>query len=342
MHLQLLQETIVALAVRTIESPSLKSNLYASADCRIKLYGSLHALITSAHHLCPPPVQYAATIFNLVQVRDSNARVREAAASYLRTIEKILHPQKETLYFSAELEEVRDALKNGQTKMIDDNDDDDDEDDEEIQLNGNDKIHMNGNEDEIHVNGGDHQTNSVEQSSPVDSTVAIAEEPATAAAAAASDYVSLDIVSETENEDENNASSLILDVVNETIDVDRLRPPHIVSSENSDQMESLEVLDDSSDDDDELTAKTAETPPAQASDEVVDITGDNVDLVRAPKRKSSSKTDDVSIVISDDEGSGAAAAAKRTKDQVEQATEDDIVNAFVASFSDELNKNWSS
>lgn len=104
--------------MKVIESPSLKSNLYASAECRVAIFGVLHALIVSSHHLCPPPVQYAATLFNVVQVRDTSPLVREWGATYLRLIEKILHPQKEMLYFMAELNDVRDALKKLQTKVI--------------------------------------------------------------------------------------------------------------------------------------------------------------------------------------------------------------------------------
>lgn len=120
--------------MKVVESPSLKSNLYASAECRIKLYGVLHALIVSSHHLCPPPVQYAATLFNVVQVRDTSPRVREWGATYLRLVEKILHPQKEMLYFMAELNDVRDALKKLQTKVVGNtiNNQDEDSNDDEV------------------------------------------------------------------------------------------------------------------------------------------------------------------------------------------------------------------
>lgn len=95
-------------------------------------------MIVSSHHLCPPPVQYAATLFNVVQVRDSSPRVREWGATYLRLVEKILHPQKEMLYFMAELNDVRDALKKLQTKVIGNSDkDEDSNDDDEVWISFN-------------------------------------------------------------------------------------------------------------------------------------------------------------------------------------------------------------
>lgn len=123
--MQLLQERIVALVVYIIQTSSLNGHLYALIDCRIKLYNVLHALITASHPLCPPPLQYAATMFSIAQVRDVNPSVRKICANHLRSIEKILHPQKEMLHFQAELHEVRDALKdlfkvNGKEDSVDD------------------------------------------------------------------------------------------------------------------------------------------------------------------------------------------------------------------------------
>lgn len=103
---KILQEEIVLLAISVVEASSLKTNLYDSADCRIALYGSLYALIESSHHLCPPPLQYAATIFNTAQCRDVNSKVRMTCGEYTRMIEKILHPQKEVLNFPFDLNEI--------------------------------------------------------------------------------------------------------------------------------------------------------------------------------------------------------------------------------------------
>lgn len=107
----MLQEKIVSLSISVVQSSNLKSTLYASADCRLDLFGALHALIVSSHYLCPPPVQYAATVFTLAKVNDSNARVRDACTSFMCSIEKILHPQKESLYFAPDPSDVRNGLK---------------------------------------------------------------------------------------------------------------------------------------------------------------------------------------------------------------------------------------
>lgn len=110
---KILQEEIVLLAISVVEATSLKANLYDSVECRIALYGVLYALIDSPHHLCPPPLQYAATILNTAHSRDINSKVRVACGEHLRMIEKILHPQKEILNFPFDVNEIREALQNG-------------------------------------------------------------------------------------------------------------------------------------------------------------------------------------------------------------------------------------
>lgn len=99
---KILQENIVSLCIETAGTVEPKSNLYHASKCRANLYFILHSLIISPHHLCPPPVQYAATVFSIVQNTDSDRNIREQCANHLRSIEKILHPQKEVFYFETE------------------------------------------------------------------------------------------------------------------------------------------------------------------------------------------------------------------------------------------------
>lgn len=108
---KVLQENIVSLAIATIEIAPMRTHLYSPSECRTNLYAVLHALVVSPHHLCPPPVQYAASVFSIGQISDPNHGVREDCATYLRSIEKILHPQKETLQFPIDANEVADAFK---------------------------------------------------------------------------------------------------------------------------------------------------------------------------------------------------------------------------------------
>lgn len=110
-HQKILQENIVGIALKTVAGQPKKSNLYYSPECRRGIYTALYALVISPHHLCPPPVQYAARVFSVAQVRDYSSSVRDQCADYLRTIEKLLHPRKEVFYFPTEASEVVDAFK---------------------------------------------------------------------------------------------------------------------------------------------------------------------------------------------------------------------------------------
>lgn len=95
---KILQENIISLSIKTASAVALKSNLYYNTECRANLYSVLYSLTISPHHLCPPPIQFASTIFSIVQNSDINIAIREECATCLRSIEKILHPQKEVFY----------------------------------------------------------------------------------------------------------------------------------------------------------------------------------------------------------------------------------------------------
>lgn len=110
--MQLLQEHIVkqSIQVATSAAPAT-TQLYGLDQCRSLLYGVLHVLVTAAHHLSPPPLQYAVKVLTIAAVRDDSPNVRKHCVQFVRSLEKILHPQKETLQFPADLAEVRDAVK---------------------------------------------------------------------------------------------------------------------------------------------------------------------------------------------------------------------------------------
>lgn len=134
LHQKILQENIVSLSLNVANAIPAKSHLYYNAECRKSLFTALCALAQSPHHLCPPPIQYAAEIFRIAQTHDASAEVRDACSGFARVVEKALHPQKEIFYFPTNPNEVADAFKknaeDARTKLrglIDDDEDDDDE-----------------------------------------------------------------------------------------------------------------------------------------------------------------------------------------------------------------------
>lgn len=109
---KLLHEHVVRLAVGVLVQPDgTVGTLYASAECRRRLYAALQALVLGAHHLCPAPVQYARWVMAAAQARDPNTEVRALCAAFGRQLERIVHPQKETLQFAVEATLQRDALR---------------------------------------------------------------------------------------------------------------------------------------------------------------------------------------------------------------------------------------
>lgn len=107
---KVLHENIVTICLTIVSSANLTGTLFDSANCRKYVYECLATLILSAHHLCPPPTQYATTIFSICGTTDKNSDVRDTATKKLRIIEKILHPSKESFYFSTDVNSYLDAI----------------------------------------------------------------------------------------------------------------------------------------------------------------------------------------------------------------------------------------
>lgn len=111
LHQKILQENIVSLSFNAVNVIPKKSNLYFNTECRKSLYEALHALIQSPNHLCPPPIQYATEVYRIAQINDINEEIRDKCSEYLRSVEKILHPQKEVFYFPTNPNDVAEAFK---------------------------------------------------------------------------------------------------------------------------------------------------------------------------------------------------------------------------------------
>lgn len=132
---KILQETVVSLSIESVSGNHAKETLYSPVDCRENLYEALFALVISPHHLCSPPLQYAASVFSIAQTTDSSYKVRERCVGLLRALEKVLHPQKEVFQFPTEVNDVRDALKNGNAgKEIDSEASSSEEEDMQIEI----------------------------------------------------------------------------------------------------------------------------------------------------------------------------------------------------------------
>lgn len=110
-HHKILQEKIVTIALSIVNVTPKQSNLYSDAKCRDALYNALIALVQSPHHLSAPPIQYAVEIFRIAQIHDSSALIREKCANHSRSIEKIVHPQKEVFFFPIDPNEVKEIFK---------------------------------------------------------------------------------------------------------------------------------------------------------------------------------------------------------------------------------------
>lgn len=98
-----LQVTIVKLLLDIHQSSSRTIPLpYLDVSCRLQLYRTLHFLVMESHSDSCPPTTYSAFIF-MHGLRDSSHQVSSFCAEALSSIEKIIHPICNSLYFPNEV-----------------------------------------------------------------------------------------------------------------------------------------------------------------------------------------------------------------------------------------------
>lgn len=133
--IKLLQTTLVQICGNFYELALDVGHLYSSAQCRLEIYNLLCVIVSTPHHLSPPPMDLILVLLNNGCSRDGNVKVRTHCGRILQNLEKLLHPQKESLVFPVDGRDVRNAfIMLGQERLLDEsaaatlnNDESDDE-----------------------------------------------------------------------------------------------------------------------------------------------------------------------------------------------------------------------
>ncbi|XP_046803839.1 uncharacterized protein LOC111684110 [Lucilia cuprina] len=95
------------------------TSLYNNKDCRIEIYNTLYTILLTPHYLCPPPTDMAFTIIQTAYARDDSLKVRNRCYFILQNLEKIIHPQKESLLFTIDARDIRNTfIKMGQESLL--------------------------------------------------------------------------------------------------------------------------------------------------------------------------------------------------------------------------------
>lgn len=102
---KILHETIVILAYTVVNGNLEINNVYTYWKCRSELLRCLTNLVVSSHSLVPPPLQYALEILTISSRRDPNKDVQNISSNLLHSIEKIIHPHKQSLAFKYDEED---------------------------------------------------------------------------------------------------------------------------------------------------------------------------------------------------------------------------------------------
>ncbi|KAL9921117.1 proline-, glutamic acid- and leucine-rich protein 1 [Glossina fuscipes fuscipes] len=110
---------IVQLSIQLYDSLPASTVIQHNSMYRLEVYNSLSVTIMAPNHLCPPPTEIALKILQFAHLSDNSLSVRNQCTHLIRNLEKLFHPQKESLLFPLEARDIRNAFVNlGQEHLL--------------------------------------------------------------------------------------------------------------------------------------------------------------------------------------------------------------------------------
>ncbi|XP_013113472.2 proline-, glutamic acid- and leucine-rich protein 1 [Stomoxys calcitrans] len=119
--IKLLQTTLLQICGNFYELPLDSCHLYNNARCRLECFNVVYVMVTTPHHLSPPPMDLVLMLLNNACCRDGNIGVRNHCKEVIQNLEKLIHPQKESLVFPVDGRDIRNAfIMLGQERLLGD------------------------------------------------------------------------------------------------------------------------------------------------------------------------------------------------------------------------------
>uniref|UniRef100_A0A1A9ZYM6 Pre-rRNA-processing protein RIX1 N-terminal domain-containing protein n=1 Tax=Glossina pallidipes TaxID=7398 RepID=A0A1A9ZYM6_GLOPL len=110
---------ITQLAIQLYDNLPTSTVIQHNSMYRLEVYNSLSVTIMAPNHLCPPPTEIALKILQFAHLSDNSLSVRNHCTHLIRNLEKLIHPQKESLLFPLEARDIRNAfVKSGQEHLL--------------------------------------------------------------------------------------------------------------------------------------------------------------------------------------------------------------------------------
>lgn len=108
---KILQDKVLLQSFNVLGQFKNRKDYYEDAECRIKLFEVLTALVNNSSANCPPPLGYGLEILTKAKQLDPDFEVRENCAKLLMVLEKAIHPKREIFYFPTDVKDFRDTIK---------------------------------------------------------------------------------------------------------------------------------------------------------------------------------------------------------------------------------------
>lgn len=105
-----IQDKMLSLALSLAKNSGEREKLYSNHFTRRSFYEVLETLIVANHHMCPPPTVLIIKFISAGSLEDPSEMVKEVCLNMLRRLEKVVHPQKDCLYFPPSFKEIENVF----------------------------------------------------------------------------------------------------------------------------------------------------------------------------------------------------------------------------------------
>lgn len=127
-----IQDKMLSLALSLAKNSGQREKLYSHHVTRRAFYEVLETLIVANHHMCPPPTVLIIKFIIAGSIEDPHDMVKEVCLNILRRLEKVVHPQKDCLYFPPNIKDIENVFSRYGRSLESRNEEEDTSEEEEI------------------------------------------------------------------------------------------------------------------------------------------------------------------------------------------------------------------
>lgn len=244
-----IQDRVISICLSLPKSYGEREKLYSNQFTRRALYEVLESIVVANNHLCPPPTELVIKFVSAGSTEDPSEKVKDICLNLLRRLEKVIHPQKDCLYFPPNLKDIENVFSRyGRPLGSKKPEQEVESSEEEVVESSEEEVFVENKEEDKDEEVDEDEENETDENENPTKTIDLTEEK----------IVAMEVIESSDDDDED---CVVTDFTKD-------------DSEGEEETEPLLRLVVESDDEDEkqVTASTSEEPSAKKSK--IEVTSD--------------------------------------------------------------------